>query len=115
MTASIRIVRFPLLEPAVVEHIGTDLESMKAAIGGGYLEHAFLPGGLHLWCDEDAVRKGLPVNRLVRALPWRRGGPHDFVLPLGPMIGPLPEEILHGYHAVRGVFFVSRSDEEGAI
>lgn len=30
---------------------------------GGYLEIIVLPGGGHLYCDEDGIPKRLPVNR----------------------------------------------------
>ena len=61
---------------ARLTNIGTDLDSMQAAIGGGWLE-VISGTGWSAYCDEEGKIKGLPINvratRLARLLGWPVG------------------------------------------
>jgi hypothetical protein len=58
--------------------IEPDLESIRAALGGGWLEGVGSPDAdWHAYCDEEGKLKGLPVNvratRMARMLGWPTG------------------------------------------
>lgn len=57
---------------ARVESIPEELESMRAAIGGGWLEGVMLRG-CHLYCDEEGFLKNLRQNPGATLLARRLG------------------------------------------
>jgi len=52
------------------------LREMCAIIGNGCttVEHIALPGGGHLWCDEDGSFKNVDLNEEASKLYWSAGG-----------------------------------------
>ena len=78
----ITIVVFPVTGEAEIKEISDDLYTMQELVGGGYVE-AVYHEGYTLWCNEDGMSKGFPLNRFV------------------------------GPHAILGNFFVSKDDDEG--
>lgn len=82
-------------EPEVVE-IDSTLEAMQALLGKNItLESVRLPGGsafVSIFCDENGRMKDLPKNRWI-----------------------IPESLSPGgIDVIRGDFFLSKIDEEGA-
>ncbi len=91
-------------DDAVVRDITGDLDSLKAAIGGGHIE--IINGGdWHLYCDEEGTITGQKPNVRASALAWELGwtspqGLVGDVVFLGPNEddpaeeGPVPDEVL---------------------
>jgi len=77
---------------AGLRDFSADLEGMKEAVGGGYIE-GIGGEGWSAYCDEEGKINGLPVNvratRLARALGWPTG---DVLC--GPVVflGPVDDE-----------------------
>jgi hypothetical protein len=71
--------------PARVIDVETDLESVRAAIGGGWLEAVDIGRGWHAYVDEEGKLKRLPINRRASALAWFLGWPTTDAL-CGPAI-----------------------------
>jgi hypothetical protein len=70
------------------EEIGTTLEAMQKAVGGGYIQMVPIMPYVDLVCDEEGLLKDLPYNRSVGS-----------------------EKM--GWHHIRGDFFFCRHDDEG--
>jgi hypothetical protein len=58
------------------------LDELRAAIGGGYIEHVTLADGRAMICDEEGHLKGLPLNKLASVLYYQAGG-----VPGCPVVG----------------------------
>lgn len=43
-------------------HEKVTFDQIKQAIGGGYVEHVYLPNGKEIWVDEDGRAKGFKYN-----------------------------------------------------
>lgn len=80
--SKIKIVFFPVTGESEVKEIDDKLDVMQGLVGGGYIEAVYYEG-FTLWCNEDGISKGFPLNRYV------------------------------GPHAILGNFFLSKDDDEG--
>ncbi|MFJ8528357.1 hypothetical protein [Bacillus sp. NPDC094106] len=63
MSKTIRLIQIDG-DRAHIKKVSNDLESIKALIGGGYLEQFSLGNGFVGLCDEDGRMKGFPINTL---------------------------------------------------
>ena len=80
--SKITVVVFTVDGESEVKEIDDNLRVMQELVGGGYIEAVYY-GGYTLWCNEDGISKGFPLNRYV------------------------------GPHAILGTFFISKDDDEG--
>lgn len=93
-------------EIPVAQDIDNTLPAFQKVVGG-HVEVVDLGAGLALWCNENAIAEGLPVNRGVAArdvVAENRFAPAQ--LKEAP---PAEERILW----IRGDFFVTRADADG--
>lgn len=97
---------------AEVVETRTDLASMRALIGGGWLEGvgATIESSWHAYCDEDGKNKGLPMNPVATVLAQRLGWPTGDVLcgtvvflgTDGPHEADVPDEVLAEHARLSG-------------
>jgi hypothetical protein len=80
-----RVLLFPVKAEPKVMDIAAGLDPMQSLVGG-YIENVTLEEGVGLICNEEGKLKGLPLNRYVAELS----------------------------DTIRGPFFISRYDDEGA-
>lgn len=83
----VRVVHIKLGADAQVVEVPDSLRAMQGLVGG-MLERVRLPGGLDLWCNEEALMHGDPVINFVLMTP----------------VGPLP---------IFGDCFVARHTDDG--
>ncbi len=85
------------------------------AIVGGLIECVPLcEPGLELWCNEEGMYNGLPLNRTFRAEPQRPppGFEDAIIIKSDPDLADYGQP---GVWRILGDFFLSRTDEEGAL
>jgi len=77
---------------AGLRNFSADLEGMREAVGGGYIE-GIGGDGWTGYCDEEGKINGLPLNIRATRLAWFLGWPEDDVL-CGPVVflGPVDDE-----------------------
>ncbi len=82
----VRVLFVPVGRAPAPRMVEDNLEAMQALVGG-YLDAVILSGRIILFCNEDGIEQGLPVNRTV----------------------PARSEHVE----IRGDFFVTRFDADG--
>lgn len=94
------------------------LNAMQRVVGGMvevvHLADPAVPG-LELWCNEEGMLIGLPINRVFGATPRRTpaGFEDAFVIDTTGGAGARPGE--PGEWRIRGDLFLARSDDEGEL
>lgn len=76
-------------QPARLVRLTNDLDTMRAAVGGGYLE-AIVGDGWSAYLDEEGRLKGLQGNRdatrLAASLGFKESPPWDAIGLVGPVV-----------------------------
>lgn len=65
---------------ATVGYYKAELDSLRAVIGGGWLESVTLSPTVHLYCDEEGKLKGQPINEAASAVAHTMGWPRGDML-----------------------------------
>lgn len=101
-----RVGRLPCVER------GGTLDGMQAIVGG-YVEVIALADGVDVWCNEDAMGLGLPLNRifLTEGKPTPPGFEDAFVIDMTDGGRPSPGEPAEW--RIHGDFFMARHDKDG--
>jgi hypothetical protein len=109
---TVRVAVYRVGQKPVVEEMPDTLEGMQAIVGG-YIEAVFFPPtALVLYCDEEGLIKGKPLNRLVAGrIPNIDRSKYDWIM------APATQDIVlagvMGYHKIHGDFFFCRCNRDG--
>jgi hypothetical protein len=57
-------------EPVAIKEIANDLQSLQAAIGGGFVERVSVTADSFMLIDEDGKDKNLTMNPIASVLMW---------------------------------------------
>ena len=107
-----RVGKRPVVEELVQLRDGGNLKSMQAIVGG-LLTCVDLGDGLDLWCNDDSLALGHPLNRVIPALAPIPPPGFDLIYMGEPETFARPGEL--GEWRIHGDFFIARQDGDGGV
>lgn len=109
-----RVGRRPVVEAIETRGPRGGITAMQAIVGG-FIECVTLDDGVDVWCNEDALSLGLPLNRIVpaapRPAPTLFGEPVDIIYEDDDLARPGEP----GEWRFHGDFFMARTDRAGEL
>jgi hypothetical protein len=108
-----RVGAAPVVEVLASNEQGQHIDAMQALVGG-FVTVISLEDGVELWCNDDAILLGLPLNRVISAIapPIPSGFENAVIIRLGNDLA-LPGE--PGEWRIYGDFFLARSTTDGQL
>jgi hypothetical protein len=117
VTDKIRVVVCGVAKMPRVEMIMPGLEPLQEIIGG-YVECLALNEGIDLWCDEEGLLKGLPLNREIRQRAPQPSALFKDAFVIDARMDksqPMAKPGQMGVHRIHGTFLFARTDEDGSL
>jgi hypothetical protein len=108
-----RVGAAPVVEELTASKDGHHLAAMQRVVGG-LVTSIPLGDGVDLWCNDEGLLRGLPLNRVIPTIaPALPPGFEDaFIIRLGDDLA-MPGE--PGEWRIYGDFFLARADEDGRL
>jgi hypothetical protein len=115
MTVNVLVCRFfaaPVIETLTSDANGSYLEAMTRIVDG-YVQCITLDDGVDLWCNEDGIGQGLPLNRCIPTV--GRAHPDGFGFVIDTTGGQAANAGEAAEWRIHGDFFLARSTPEGEL